>query len=56
MQILSVSIKQACACIGIGRTKLYQLIKEGKIEVTRLGRRTLVRTDSIIALVSEGAR
>jgi excisionase family DNA binding protein len=42
----NVSIGEAVRLFGIGRTKLYELIHSGDIEAVKLGRRTLVRTQS----------
>ncbi len=47
-----MSVKDACAFIGIGKTSFWRYVKDGSIEVVRLGRRTLVRTDSLVALVT----
>ena len=35
-------INDACRCIGLGRSKLYELIARGDIEVVKIGSRTLV--------------
>ena len=55
MQAVSTSVKNAAALIGIGRTKVYDLINEGKLETINVGRRRLVKTASIQALVDEAA-
>jgi excisionase family DNA binding protein len=39
---LAWQIEPACHRAGIGRTKLYQLIKDGEIKTIKVGRRTLV--------------
>lgn len=52
MNAVSTSINNAARAIGIGRTKLYELIADGQLEVVKIGRRTLVRTASIEALVN----
>jgi len=49
---ITMSVKDACAFIGIGKTSFWRYVKDGSIEVVRLGRRTLVRTDSLVTLVS----
>jgi excisionase family DNA binding protein len=49
---ITMSVKDACAFIGIGKTSFWRYVKDGSIEVVRLGRRTLVRTDSLVALVT----
>lgn len=45
-QAENISIGEAVRQFGIGRTKLYALIQSGDIEAIKLGRRTLVRTES----------
>ncbi|GAO56850.1 hypothetical protein NMD1_04019 [Novosphingobium sp. MD-1] len=42
--------------IGIGRSKLYELIAEGSIAVVKIGAVTLVPMDSLRALVERGRR
>lgn len=46
-------INETARSLGIGRTSVYKLIAEGKLETIKIGRRTLVKTDSIRALVGE---
>lgn len=52
------SLNDAAKTLGIGRTFTYGLIKQGRLETVKLGRRTLVKIDSIKALIEsakEGA-
>ena len=51
----SLSINDTARAIGIGRTKLYQLINDGELEAVKIGRRTLVKTASIQSLLERGA-
>ena len=51
MTTLSMSIKDAAQTIGVGRTTVYSLINQRRLETIKIGRRTLVKTDSIRALV-----
>ena len=51
MQSITMSINDATKALGIGRTTLYSLIAQGRVEVVKLGRRTLVKTDSLRRLV-----
>lgn len=49
---LVYSINDAIRLSTFGRTRLYQLINSGQLKVTRIGRRTLVRADSLRALIT----
>lgn len=51
MKPLTISIKETGDVIGIGRTSIYALIKSGRLEAIKLGRRTLITTDSIRRLL-----
>lgn len=42
----NMTVDTALVVFGIGRTKLYELIQRGDIEAIKLGRRTLIRTES----------
>ena len=48
---LAYSIADACRVTSIGRTRLYILIAEGRLEVRKIGRRTLIPAASLRALV-----
>lgn len=50
MDPLLCSIPDAAKALGVGRSKLYELIGEGRLETVTIGRRRLVRTASIRAL------
>lgn len=45
-----VSIEKAAEFLSIGRSKTYDLINEGKLVTVTIGRRRLVRIDSVEAL------
>lgn len=49
---ITVRIPDACRMIGIGRSKMYGLIQEGRIETVKLGTSTLVVVDSLAALIA----
>ncbi len=49
---LCYSIKDACHVSSIGRTRLYGLIAEGKLQARKVGKRTLIPADSLRALIS----
>ena len=48
---LAVTVRQARRLSGLGATKIYELINEGRLETVRIGRRRLVRFASLEALV-----
>jgi excisionase family DNA binding protein len=39
---LTVRIREACRLTGIGRSKLYELIADGEIEIIKVGTITLI--------------
>ena len=45
---LCVRINVAARMIGIGRTKLYELIVNGEVEAIKVGKATLVTTASLL--------
>jgi excisionase family DNA binding protein len=49
---LAYSIKDACRVSTLGRTRLYQLISEGKLEARKIGKRTLIPAASLRNLIS----
>lgn len=52
--LLTLGINDAARALGVGRTHLYQLINDGKIDTVRLGRRRLVKAASLRKLIDEG--
>lgn len=55
MERIAVSIEEARYAIGIGRTKIYELIKEGRLKTFKLGRRTLIKVESIRSLIADAS-
>lgn len=51
MEPIATSINDAAKALGLGRTSIYALIREGRLETVKLGRRTLVRIASIRRLL-----
>jgi len=45
-----LSIEKAAEKLSIGRSKIYDLINAGKLVTVTIGRRRLVRVDSVQAL------
>jgi excisionase family DNA binding protein len=48
---IAYSVADACRVSSLGRTRLYQLIGEGKLEVRKVGKRTLIPAASLRALI-----
>lgn len=55
MERIAVSLNEAGKAIGIGRTKIYELIKEGRLTTFKLGRRTLIKVESIRSLIADAS-
>ncbi len=49
---ICVKVNEAAQMIGVGRTKLYELIATNQIEVVKLGKSTRITTASLRALVT----
>jgi excisionase family DNA binding protein len=52
---LTVRIREACRLTGIGRSKLYELIATGEIEVVKVGAITLVPVSSLTSFLRRRA-
>jgi len=48
---ICVRINDAARMIGIGRTKLYELIATGELETVKIGKATRITTASLRGLV-----
>jgi excisionase family DNA binding protein len=51
LEPLAYSVREACRLSSLGRTRLYQLIAEGRLEVRKIGKRTLIPASSLRALI-----
>jgi excisionase family DNA binding protein len=47
MQPLLVSITDSCRLLGVGRTKLYELIASGELRLRKIGRKSLIATSDL---------
>ena len=56
LEPLSVRIPIAMKLTGIGRTKLYELIASGDLEIIKIGSATLVTMNSLRRLVVPATR
>jgi excisionase family DNA binding protein len=52
---LTVRIRDACRLTGIGRSKLYELIAAGEIEIIKVGAITLVPVSSLTSFLRRKA-
>jgi excisionase family DNA binding protein len=52
MEALAISINDAAKALGLGRTSIYVMIADGRLEAFKLGRRRLVAAESIRRLVA----
>ena len=50
----SYTVADACRMSGIGRTLIYKLAKNGRLQLLKAGGRTLVTGDSLRALIKGG--
>lgn len=53
---ITVRIPTALKMIGLGRSKFYELVQDGEIEVIKVGRTTLVVVASLYAFVASRRR
>jgi predicted DNA-binding transcriptional regulator AlpA len=49
---MCLRVPAACRFVGIGRSRLYELIAAGDVEIVKLGSSTLVLTESLRALIN----
>jgi excisionase family DNA binding protein len=52
---ISCTVAEACDATGIGRTKLYELIRLKQVSAKKIGRRTVVLIPTLLAEI-EGRR
>ena len=48
---LAYSVREACAVSSIGRTRMYQLIAENRVESRLIGKRRLIIAASLRRLI-----
>jgi len=52
MEPLALSINDAAKSLSLGRTSIYVMIGDGRLEAFKLGRRTLIKMESIRRVVA----
>ena len=55
MEPLALSITDTAKALSLGRTSIYAMIADGRLESFKLGRRTLIKTASIRRLIDAQA-
>jgi excisionase family DNA binding protein len=50
--LTALSVAQTARILGIGRSTLYQIIKEGRLPVRKIGKRSLIMRDDIDRFVT----
>lgn len=48
---LAYSVAEACRVSSLGRTRLYSLISEGRLEARKINKRTLIPAASLRRLI-----
>ena len=51
---LAYSITDACKVTSLGRTRIYELIAQGRLERRKIGNRTIIPAASLHALLETG--
>jgi len=49
---MAYRIREACQCLGIGKTSLYELVKAGDLKLIKIAGRTLVPRSEIERLTN----
>ncbi len=52
MEPLALSINDTAKALSLGRTSIYAMIADKRLDAFKLGRRTLIRAESIRRLVA----
>ena len=50
-----LTVEEACDCLRIGKTAMYQLLKSGKLPAMRLQRKWMIPRKSIREFVLKGS-
>ncbi len=53
IQRITVRVPEALTMIGLGRSKLYELIGDGDIEIIKVGKATLIVVESLHSFVEK---
>jgi excisionase family DNA binding protein len=50
---MAYGVKEAAQVVGLSRSRLYELIAEGRVDARKVGGRTLIPAESLQALVAD---
>lgn len=50
---ITVRVREACRLTGIGRSKLYEFIAAGEIEILKVGSMTLIPTAALLRFLDQ---
>lgn len=53
MEKLAYSISDAAQALSLGRTSIYVMIRDGRLDAFKIGRRTLIKGSSIRRVLGE---
>ena len=53
MRPQTITVAKFCQLTGIGKTLTYDLIKDGRLRVLKINRRTLITMESVDALLGQ---
>lgn len=53
MERLAYSINETAHMLSLGRTSIYAMITDGRLKTFKLGRRTLVKAESIRNVIED---
>jgi excisionase family DNA binding protein len=51
---MTCTIEEACAVSGLGRSRLYELLADGRLEAVKIGKRRLIKIQSLKKLLDAG--
>lgn len=54
MEPLAYTIADARRVSGLGTTKIFELLADGRLASSKIGRRRLIHADSLKRLIAEG--
>lgn len=53
METLTIPINETARILGVGRTKIYELVAKGRLKLVKIDRRSLITSASIEKFLME---